>query len=238
VALLSEAVSSTVQPSRPRYDGNAEWYDQVFAGYGDLTNPVSNASVLVRVLGPGVETCLDVACGGGLHHEAIRSTGRAVIGIDLSRDQLRVARRRGYATLVEADATALPFADHSFPLVVCTYLHTDIDDMAPVFGEIRRVLCQGGKLVYLGVHPCFWGHFIENPEGDNRIVHPGYLKTGWLACPYLRNPEGLRARVGARHVTVSELLNSLIGAGLSLTGLDEPPGRTGHADRLVILAMR
>jgi SAM-dependent methyltransferase len=231
-------VTSTAARSGPRYDGNAEWYDQVFSGYGDLSDPLSNASYLVRALGPGVGRCLDVACGTGLHHEAIRSSGRSIIGIDLSRDQLRVAQQRGRATLLHASATALPFADQSFPLAVCTFLHTDIDDMAPVFAEIRRVLRPQGRLIYLGVHPCFWGHFIENPQADDRIVHPGYLETGWLECPYLRNPTGLRARVGARHVTVSELLNSLIGAGLTLSRLDEPPGRTGHADRIAILATR
>lgn len=150
------------QQHRPRYDGNAEWYDELFARYGDLADPLSSSSLLARLLGPGGGRCLDVACGGGLHHDAIASTGRTIIGVDLSSDQLQVARRRGRAALVRGSAAALPFTDESFPIVVCTYLHTDIDDMTPVFVEVNRVLRPGGKLVYLGVHPCFWGHFIEN----------------------------------------------------------------------------
>ena len=82
------------------------------------------------------------------------------------------------------------------------------------------------------------GHFIENPRGSGRIVHPGYLEKGWLDCPDWRNPGGLRDRVGARHATISELVNSVIVAGLTLLGLEEPPGATGHADRLVILGAR
>ncbi len=182
------------EPGKARYDGIADWYDKLFAAYGDMRDPLSSSAHLARLLGPGEGNCLDVACGGGLHHDAIVSIGRSVIGLDLSEDQLRVARRCGVARLLlRANATALPFPDATFPAVVCTYLHTDIDDMAPVFAEILRVLRPGGTLVYLGVHPCFWGHFIENPLGTGRIVHPGYLETGWIDSPYWRESTGLRA---------------------------------------------
>jgi SAM-dependent methyltransferase len=221
------------------YDGIAEWYDDRFAGYGDLSDPLSSSSQLLRLLGPGEGLCLDVACGGGLHHQAVASTGRhPLIGIDLSLDQLEVARRRGVASLALASATDLPFPDQTVPTVVCTYLHTDIDEMAPVLAEVRRVLSPGGRVVYLGVHPCFWGHFVENPLGPGRVVHPGYLETGWVDSPFWRDSAGLRAKVGARHVTVSELVNAFIQAGLRLESLEEPAGRTGHADRIAITATR
>lgn len=230
-------MTSRTVPSGPRYDGVAQWYDERFRAYSDLRDEASSSSHLVELLGPGTGLCLDVACGGGLHHAAIASTGRTVVGIDVSADQLVVARQRRLAMLARADATALPFADASFATSVCTYLHTDIDDIAPAFVEIRRVLKPGGTFVYLGVHPCFWGHFIEMPGAAERVVHPGYLTTGWIACPYLRDPEGLRARVGARHVTVSELVNAIVAAGLTLRRLAEPgPASDGHADRIAIVA--
>jgi SAM-dependent methyltransferase len=232
-------VPTRTRSETPRYDGHAEWYDEFFSryGYGDLTDPTSNASHLVRLLGKGSGLCLDLGCGGGLHHAAITSTGRTVVGVDISTDQLRVARRRT-ENLTRARAGAVPFSDASFQTVISTYLHTDIDDIAPVFAEARRVLEDGGKFVYLGVHPCFWGHFVENPGLTERIIHPGYLETGWIDSPYLRMPEGLRARVGARHVTVSELINAVVAAGLRIVKLEEPPSKSGHADRIVIVATR
>lgn len=238
-AIAPPTRSRPVRATAPRYDGIAEWYDEHFGGYGDLTDSRSSSSHLLRLLGPGAGACLDVACGGGLHHRAIASTGRRpIIGIDLSPDQLRVARRRGLATPARASATHLPFPDQAFVTVVCTYLHTDIDDMAPVLAEVHRVLRPGGRVVYLGVHPCFWGHFVENPLGPGRIVHPGYLDTGWIDSPYWRDSAGLRAKVGARHVTISELVNAFLDAGLGLEALQEPEGRTGHADRIAITASR
>jgi len=158
--------------------------------------------------------------------------------MDVSADQLRIAQKRGLAVLVRASATALPFDDGSFPTIVCTYLHTDIDNMAPALAEMRRVLQLDGRLVYLGVHPCFWGHFIENPGGPGRIVHPGYLNTGWVDSPFWRDSSGLRAKVGARHATVSEIVNAFIAAGLLLDGMEELLGGTGHADRIAIVARR
>ena len=77
----------------------------------------------------------------------------------------------------------------------------------------------------------------ELPGAAERILHAGYLTTGWIACPYLRDQEGLRARVGARHVTMSELVNAVVAAGLNLRCLAEPgPGPDGHADRIAIVA--
>ncbi len=222
-----------------RYDGVSEWYDARFAGYGDLSDSLSSSSELIRLLGPGGGPCLDVACGGGLHHPAVASTGRQpIIGIDLSMDQLRVAHSRGVARLAQASATGLPFPDQTLTTVVCTYLHTDVDDMVPVLAEVWRVLRPGGRVVYLGVHPCFWGHFVENPFGPGRIVHPGYLDTGWIDSPYWRDSAGLRAKVGARHVTTSELVNAFLRAGLSLEQLHEPESSSGHADRIGITATR
>ena len=160
-----------------------------------------------------------------------------VVGVDISRDQLRVAQART-RNLVLASARAVPFPDASFPTVVCTYLHTDTDDIVPVFAEAHRVLKAWGMFVYLGVHPCFWGHFVENSHPPVRVIHPGYLETGWIDSPHWRNPEGLRAKVGARHVTMSELINAVVAAGLRITRLEEPASQSGHADRIAIVSTR
>jgi SAM-dependent methyltransferase len=144
-----------------------------------------------------------------------------VIGIDISADQLRMARRRS-SFLALASALHLPFADESFDTVTTTYLHTDIDSMAPVFVEAYRVLRKRGTFVYLGTHPCFIGHFIEIRDDGARVIHPGYHQNGWhTASPFFR-AEGLGIRVGFRHVPLTELVNSLLACGLQLVRLEEP----------------
>jgi len=219
-----------------RYDGQAEWYDRVFAGYGELDREGSSAAHLAGLLGEGSGWCLDVACGTGLHTGGIASTGRRVIGIDLSQDQLRIAARRADA-VVRGDACRLPFVSGSFPAVVCTYLHTDIEDMRPVFTEVARILRPGGRFVYLGVHPCFRGHFVDVSSSDHRVVWPGYWKTGWQA-KHVQPPSELRKRVGARHVTLSELLGALLHSRLRLVQVDEADASQPFADRIALVAVR
>jgi SAM-dependent methyltransferase len=219
-----------------RYDGHAEWYDGTFAGYGDLDRAGSSAAHLVRLLGAGSGWCLDVACGTGLHARGIASTGRRVVGLDLSRDQLRVAARRADA-VVRGDACSLPFASGRFPAAVCTYLHTDIEDMRPVFLEVARVLRPGGRFVYLGVHPCFRGHFVDVSSSDRRVVWPGYWKMGWQP-KHVQPPSELRARVGARHVTLSVLLGALLESSLRLVHVDEGDELQPFADRIALVAVK
>lgn len=219
-----------------RYDGHAEWYDRTFAGYGSLDREGSSAAHLARLLGDGGGWCLDVACGTGLHAGAIASTGRRVIGVDLSRDQLRIAGDRADA-VVRADACRLPFASGCFPAAACTYLHSDIDDMRPVFLEVARVLRPGGRFVYLGVHPCFRGHFVDVSSPDRRVVWPGYWKTGWQN-KHVQAPSDLRRRVGARHVTLSGLVGALLDSGLRLVQVDEGDDLHPFADRIALVAVK
>lgn len=68
-------------------------------------------------------TCLDVGCGGGLHFPTITSTGRRILGIDVSFNQIRIASTRS-SDLAQADAARLPFRDDTFATVTSTFTHT------------------------------------------------------------------------------------------------------------------
>jgi SAM-dependent methyltransferase len=205
--------------TRPRYDGSADWYEQRFASYAQ--GDTSSAAHLLRLLGPGEGWALDIGCGTGLHFDAIAATGRRVLGVDISGDQLRLASERSGA-LVRADGSQLPFADGCFGTASATYLHTDVDDIAPIFAEVGRVLRPGGRFIYIGTHPCFVGHFIELRDERTKIVHTGYREAGWQEdSPYF-GEHGCGRRVGYRHVPLADLIGALIDAGLRLTRIEEP----------------
>lgn len=214
---------------RTRYDGLAEWYDAFFAGYAEGSR--TSAEHLETLLGVGSGTCLDVGCGTGLHFAAIRAVGYDPIGVDVSADQLLLARERA-PMLVQADAAFLPFADGLLRVVVATWLHTDVDDFSPIVIEIARILAPGGRFVYLGAHPCFVGFFVETRVDGSRVVHPGYRDAGWhFDSPFYG--EGLRRRIGERHTPLGELLNSVAGAGLRLERVVEPDIRLEVGGRVV-----
>jgi SAM-dependent methyltransferase len=199
-----------------RYDGYADWYDEAFAG---LANGPS-ALHLRALAGDRRGRWLDIACGTGLHFDALRVPGRDVVGIDISADQLRIAASR-LRSVARADAMRLPFAGPAFDGVIATYMHTDVDDIAPVFAEAARVLRAGARFIYLGTHPCFIGPFAERRDDGRRVLHDGYDDTSWHYDSPLFGP-GLRRRVGYRHVPLAELLNAVMAAGLRLEHVEEP----------------
>ena len=204
-------------PSPPaRYDGLADWYEDYNA-----ESAGKNRESLNRLLGPGEGWCLDVGCGTGHYFDAIRSTGRSVVGLDHSSDQLRIAAGRDRA-VVQGDAAALPFADAVFPTVVSLWASTDVDDWAQAMKESARVLRPGGLFVFYGAHPCFNGPHVQNRDDGARIVHPGYRDAGRHEAAPWWSEGGVRQRLGMRHMPLGDLLNGVLDAGLSLTRVSEP----------------
>ena len=141
--------------------------------------------------------------------------------MDLSTDQLRLARRR-WRSLVQGDAGRMPFPDACASRVVSVLTLTDLDDVEPFFGEARRILAPDGLLVIISVHPCFTGPSVKmesRPHGV-AVVYPGY----WSTERIFEGPgigSGVRSRAGVRHVPLSELLNKLIASGLRLEHVEE-----------------
>jgi SAM-dependent methyltransferase len=201
-------------PSTARYDGYADWYD----GW-NKPNAERNAADVLDLVGPGDGLCLDLGCGGGHYFGTLAATGRTVVGLDRSADQLRIARRRS-RQIMQGDAAALPFADGTFPTVVTMWISTDVDDFAAVLAEARRVLAPGGLLVFYGAHSCFNGPHTEWMDDGGVRVHPTYHLAGWhQEAPWWG--EFVRKRVGMRHQTLAHLINAFIGAGLVIERVTE-----------------
>ena len=206
------------------YEGIADWYDEYNASAAE-----QHAAHLAAILGPGDGRCLDLGCGTGQYLDTIRGTGRAVVGLDRSADQLRVAARRGHP-LLRGDGAALPFADGAFATVVVLWLSTDVDDFAAVLREAVRVLRPGGLLVFYGAHPCFNGPGVELRDDGGVVVHPTYRDAGWYESSPWWNRSGIRRRTGMRHVPLAELINAFADAGLCIEWAGEPgPRPVPHA---------
>jgi ubiquinone/menaquinone biosynthesis C-methylase UbiE len=103
------------------------------------------------------ERLLDVASGTGalLRMLAARSTRpERAVGLDRSPGMLAVSRPLpGSWALVEGDARAMPFHDHSFDVIVLCYLLHLLRprDRVRVLLEVRRVVRPGGRIVIVTV---------------------------------------------------------------------------------------
>jgi SAM-dependent methyltransferase len=233
----------------PAYDAHADWYDDFISATGGYVARVH--AMIEDLLGPGGRAgsaeaagfpgspripgglCLDVCCGTGAHAEVLAGLGWTPLGVDLSGGQLRHAVRR--LPVARADAAALPVADGAVPAAACVLASTDVPDYAAVLREVARVLRPGGRFAHVGVHPCFVGAFADWSDRRRIIVDERYADRsrrfdGW-------NPAGVRARVGAWHVPVADLFNSVVAAGLRpVRAVEAGPG--GVPDLFGLLAVR
>jgi SAM-dependent methyltransferase len=204
--------------SHARYDGVTEWYEREFVD-SELAGAPRDAAL--RLLGDGPGRLLDIGCGTGAHTAAFAEHGWSPVGVDISEDQLRLARERG-VEVVKADAADLPFEDASFDAVVSMWTHTDVDDFSALMQEAVRVLRPGGPFVYVGAHPCFVGHHSRfiSAEGIPRL-HPGYWQTErYTEAPGI-SPHGLRAKVGAVHLPLGRFVQSFLDVSLHFEHFEE-----------------
>jgi len=101
-------------------------------------------------------TVLDLCCGTGRHSIILQRRGWAIIGLDLSKNLLTIAKRamkkdRVEFPLVRADMRHFPFRNMVFDSVICMftsfgYLPSESEDMKS-FKEVRRTLRKGGKFL-------------------------------------------------------------------------------------------
>jgi SAM-dependent methyltransferase len=210
-----------------RYDGHADWYEDWNQPHAERTGPD-----VIRLLGPGAGLCLDLGCGGGLYLDFLAATGRTVVGIDRSADQLRFAGRRS-RQIVQGDAAALPFVAGRFSAVAAIWISTDVDDVTAVLAEATRVLQPGGVLGFYGAHPCFNGPHVEWLDDGGVRAHLLYRQSGWHeASPWWG--DYVRRRVGMRHHPLAELLTAFLRADLRIEYVAE----TGDRPIPTILAIR
>jgi SAM-dependent methyltransferase len=207
-----------------RYDGVADWYDAEFQ-----PTPLESETwqTLVRLLGEGTGSLIDVGCGTGGYATGFAALGWKVTGTDVSEDMLRRAREKGVAA-IQADATALPFDDASFDAATSIFTHTDVDDFAGLVREAVRVLRPGSPFVYVGAHPCFVGpHSVYDVDRQAPELHPSwYRRTGrYDEAPGIWRGSGVRIRVGATHLPLGLFLQTFLDVGLRLELVEEPAER-------------
>lgn len=133
-------------------------FDQVSTHY-DRTNAllsVGNAALwrlaTTKAVNPRRgERILDIAAGTGTSSAALARTGAHVVAADFSTGMIEVGRARhaGNPNLefVQADATALPFADGEFDAVTISFGLRNVVEPKKALAEFHRVLKPGGRLV-------------------------------------------------------------------------------------------
>src|SRR5438105_1699682 len=95
------------------------WADFARTPGADHAHEEINRPALLGLLPPRSHRVLDMACGEGRISRLLASLGHRVVGIDASPAMVRFAAAHPAAPpAVLADATAMPFEERAFDLVV------------------------------------------------------------------------------------------------------------------------
>jgi SAM-dependent methyltransferase len=225
--LAAEPEAFAAGATHARYDGHAQWYEETFSAY----DMAEEEAFLARHLGAwhglvdsGV-VVLEIGCGTGRYGGALRSAGYRVVGFDLSADQLRYARGRLTATF-RANAMRMPVRSDAASVAIAMFVHTDMADFDAVVGEIARCLRPGGRFLYVGLHPCFLGPFVNRTtEATDEFLRfvPGYGRVGW-SNRASGDGTGPAGRVGFHHKSLASLVGAFTSAGLVIRVLEELSG--------------
>lgn len=133
-------------------------FDEVARAY-DRTNTVLSLGndqlwrvATTRAVAPRRgQRILDLAAGTGASSVSLARSGAEVVAADFSPGMIAEGRRRhrGIPNLsfVEADATALPFADAEFDSVTMSFGLRNVNEPKKALSELLRVTKPGGRLV-------------------------------------------------------------------------------------------
>lgn len=172
----AELDSQSIQKAYARW---APIYDPLF---GRITTTGRRAAVAAASKVGG--RVLEVGVGTGIALPDYSPNCR-VIGLDLSFDMLKIARKRvddGLANvegILQMDAGRLAFPDASFDCVVAMYLITVVPDPEAVMTELNRVCKPGGEVILVNHFAAEGGirALVEKaaaPFGDKLGWHPDF----------------------------------------------------------------
>jgi phosphatidylethanolamine/phosphatidyl-N-methylethanolamine N-methyltransferase len=167
---MTEAATS------PLYDLWAKFYDHTF---GALVRKRQVRALEQLRPAPG-ERVLDIGVGTGM---TLRHYRRdiTVVGMDLSSGMLGKARKKirrdglTHCKLVQGDAMAPPFEDHSFDHVMITHVVTVVSDPQKLMRWAQRMVKPGGRIVVLN-------HFLSPSPflaWWEKKLNPMFVKIGW-----------------------------------------------------------
>jgi SAM-dependent methyltransferase len=222
--------TESVRANRGWWDGNADEYQVEHGDFlGDdrfVWGPEGLDEEDARLLGPadGLKglSVLEIGAGAAQCSRWLAARGARPVALDLSYRQLQHGKRIGFPLapfpLVQADASALPFAGASFDLACSAYGALPfIADTPKVMREVRRVLRPGGRWVFSVTHPVRWA-FPDEPGPEGLTASSSYFDR----TPYVEQDADGHAVYVEHHRTLGDRVRELAAADFRIVDLVEP----------------
>jgi len=218
------------------WNGNAaSWAEQV-RDRRDIAREFHNNPAFLALAGDlRAKDVLDAGCGEGYNTRILARGGARMTGVDLSERMIELAQaeeRRAplgirYACMSYTDLGRFP--DETFDAVVSFMAMMDGARFDLAMSESFRVLRRGGMLAFSITHPCFI------TKGSSWIRDEHGVKVKWIVSEYFNParwiehwrftdaPADTPTFASPRFDrTLSEYVNTIIGAGFRLSRIEEP----------------
>jgi SAM-dependent methyltransferase len=198
------------------WDDQAEAWGQFARRPGhDAFHEGFNFPAFLELLPPPGRRTLDLGCGEGRVGAELTRLGHQVVGVDSSPQMVALARDRHEAEV--ADATALPFPDASFDLVVAYMSVMNFDDPEGAITEVGRVLEPGGRFCTAVIHPIDGAGYFD---ADDFVISGSYFEPE--AKMYESDRDDIRVTFYDRALPLGRLCRAHEAAGLLIERIREP----------------
>lgn len=230
----SDTVSDPQGIAQSWWDRNAEEYLRDHPSLGEAKlqwGPEGWTEEELQLLPHNPGKILEVGAGAAQCSRWLASRGHSVIATDVSAGMLHAGQLLNSRTgidfpLIQADITALPFADSAFDTAFTSFgALSFLPTLGPAFSEVFRVLKPGGAWVYSVTHPFSWV-FPDSPYSDDlSVIRPygrgeAYVENSSSGTDYAEFPH-----------TVADHMNALITAGFQLSAVLEPGWPASNTER-------
>ncbi|WKY44654.1 class I SAM-dependent methyltransferase [Eubacteriaceae bacterium ES2] len=201
--------------------------EEFFEGFIKISRDHSHAENLIEKpalfsLVPDLKgkKVLDLGCGvGEASIECVRLGARQVIGTDISKKMLAVAREKNasekidYRNICMEDVALL---SGGFDLVISSMAIHFVEDFDLLLEDLYHLLKPGGVLLFSQDHPlknCSLNTNQASLSQNNNIAYrqEGKIISDWIVAGVIKY-----------HRTFATLINSLVSKGLMIDGLLEP----------------
>lgn len=201
-----------------QYDGFAEQYRDMVKKGGPEASFRYIIQQLTRLDDVRNKSICDVGCGQGELCRRMALAGARVTGVDLSAEQIAIARDEiAGVRWVQDDAMSLgSLPDESFDFVVSSVMLMDVPDHRDVFRASRRILKPDGIMIWVIMHPCFQSPYSHTlGDGSRKVLD--YKEQFWKS----QGTGTIRSTLGAYHRPLSAYMNDFMEAGFSIIRVDE-----------------
>jgi len=168
---------------------------------------------------------LEVGCGGAQCGIAFAKQGAKVIGIDISEEQLKFAKKLAEKNkvkikLIKHDIQDLkPVSSNSQDIVFSAYALLYVGDLLKCFKEVNRVLKKDGIFVFSIDHPVY-----NILDFKTLKIKKSYLLTGKIQ-DFQTWRDKTKHKWIAYQRKISDIFNSLVNSNFFIEKMIEPDSR-------------